>query len=203
MNTPYSMSFTTGALLYPESLIVAGLYEELGDWTAVREKVVRDNRLQMRTRNASERICQEVISRLKLLASPELDLLTTGSHQEQNQLLWLAACKRYRFIHDFAVEVLREKFLRLDLELAPEEYDRFFHDKAEWHPEVARVAQATREKQRQVVFKMLREAGLLTQENHIAPAMLTPALVQAVGQNSPDCLAIYPVADSDIKLWTR
>lgn len=197
------MSFTTGTLLHHESLTIAGLYEELGDWTAVREKVVRDNRLQMRTRNASERICQEVISRLKLLAPSELDLLTTGSHQEQNQLLWLAACKRYRFIHDFAVEVLREKFLRLDLELAPEEYDRFFHDKAEWHPEVARVAQATREKQRQVVFKMLREAGLLTQENHIAPAMLTPALVQAVVQNCPDCLAIYPVAGSDIKLWTR
>jgi hypothetical protein len=31
MNTPYSMSFTTGALLYPESLIIAGLHLELGD----------------------------------------------------------------------------------------------------------------------------------------------------------------------------
>jgi hypothetical protein len=61
------MSFTLGTLLYHESLIIAGLYEELGDWTGVREKVIRDNRLQMRTRNASERICQKAISQLKLL----------------------------------------------------------------------------------------------------------------------------------------
>jgi hypothetical protein len=186
------MSFTTGALLYHESLIIAGLYEELRDWTAVREKVVRENRLQMRTLNASKRICQELISRLKRLTTTELDLLLTASRQEQNQILWLAVCKRYRFIHDFAVEVLREKFLRLDLELAPEEYDRFFDDKAEWRPEVARVAPATRRKQRQFVFKMLREAELLASNNQIAAAFLTPELERVISQDCPDYLAIYP-----------
>lgn len=41
----------------------------------------------------------------------------------------------------------------------------FFYDKAEWDPEVERIAESTRDKQRQVVFKILREAELLTSDN--------------------------------------
>jgi hypothetical protein len=37
----YSMSFTAGALLHQESLTVADLFEELGDWGRVRERVRR------------------------------------------------------------------------------------------------------------------------------------------------------------------
>ena len=54
--------------------------------------------------------------------------------------------------------------------LTYEDYDRFFYDKAEWHPEVGRVAPSTREKQRQIVFKAMREAGLLSVEGpHSTP----------------------------------
>jgi hypothetical protein len=192
MNIPYSMSFTTGALLFHESLVIAELYEEIGDWTAVRATAVAENRLQMRTSNAAKRICQEVISRLRLLTEAERDILTGGSRQEQGYVLWLAVCKRYRFIYDFAVEVVHEKYLRLDYELTYEEYGRFFHDKGEWRPEVARCSAATQYKQRQIVFKMLREADLLTAANQIVPALLTPALHRAVSQDNPDYLAIYP-----------
>ena len=112
----YSMSFTTATLLYRESLTSAQLYTELGNWDAVRDKVIAENLLQMRTLNASQRIVREVISRLKLLTPLELEILENGAYQEQNYILWLAVCKRYQFIYDFAVEVLREKFLRFDFD---------------------------------------------------------------------------------------
>ncbi len=189
----YSMSFTTASLLYHESLIVARLYAEWGDWETVRNSVISENRLQMRTLNASNRIYQEVTSRLKLLSPAQFDLFCEGSRQEQNNLLWLAVCKRYRFIYDFAVEVIREKFLRLDLSLTYDEYDAFFNAKAEWHPEVERIAAATRAKQRQVVFKMLREADLLSIHNQIMPISLTPTLVEVIRQEEPGDLAIFPL----------
>ena len=91
MNTPrYSMSFTSGALLRHESIAVAELSHELGDWNAVRDTVVAENRLQMRTRNASQRICREVTFRLKQLTTIELEIVLDGSQQEQSQVLWLA-----------------------------------------------------------------------------------------------------------------
>ena len=106
----YSMSFTSGALLYRASLVIAELYAQLADWQAVRDRVLAGNLLQMRTNNASIRVCREVISRLKLLTPAELELLLGGLPDDQRYLLWLALCKRYRFIYDFAVEVIYENF---------------------------------------------------------------------------------------------
>lgn len=197
------MSFTTGTLLSHESIVIADLYHQLGDWDAVRTQVIGDNRLQMRTLNASKRIYREISSRLRLLTPPQLELLGDSSLQEQNYLLWLAICRRYRFIYDFAVEVVREKFLRLDRTLTYEDYDAFFHQKAEWHPEVERVAAATRAKQRQVVFKMLREADLLSKDDYLLPAMLTPRLIATIVQDNAAHLAVFPVGDADIREWTE
>jgi hypothetical protein len=195
------MSFTSGALLYQESLGVANLFEEMGDWDVVRERVMKDNLLQMRTLNASKRIFREVASRLKQLTPAELALLRTGTRQEQNHLLWLAICKRYRFIYDFAADVVREKFLRLDFDLSYDAYDVFFNNKAEWHPEVEGVAESTRKKLRQVLFKMMREANLLTQDNQILPAMPTPREIKVITADSPSYLLAFPISPTEVQEW--
>jgi hypothetical protein len=197
------MSFTSAALAYRESIIVAETYQQIGDWNAVRDKIVDNNLLQMRTQNASKRICREVISRLKLLTAAELEIMTDGTRSEQNYVLWLAVCKRYRFIYDFAVDLLREKYLRLNLELTRDNYDAFFHDKAEWHPEVARIPSGSRNKQRQFVFRMLREAELLSKDDRILPALLTPRLAIAIKEDDPAHFTIYPISDFDIGEWTK
>ena len=197
----YSMSFTTGTLLYRESMTVAHLYQALGDWDAVREQVIAENRLQMRTLNSSKRIVREINSRLKLLTPLELAILHDDLHQEQLYVLWLDVCKRYQFIYDFAVEVIREKFLRFDFALTPVEFDAFLNAKAEWCPEVERVAPATRNKLRQFVFKMLREADLVGRDQRILPALLTPHLIAAIRQDSPAHFAIFPVSDRDMQGW--
>ena len=195
------MSFTTGTLLQRESEIIIRLYCQSGEWDAVRQIVIAENRLQMRTLNASKRIFQEISSRLRLLNPPQQQLLLDGSYQEQKHLLWLAVCRRYRFIYDFAVAVIREKFLRLDFHLSYNDYDIFFNNKAEWHPEVERVAASTRRKQRQVIFKMLREAELLSADNHIVPCLLSPSLIQTLHAHETADFAIFPAREVDIERW--
>jgi hypothetical protein len=197
------MSFTSAALAFRESIVVAETYQKTGAWVAAREKIVAENLLQMRTQNASKRICREVISRLKLLTPAELEIVTDGTRMEQNYGLWLAICKRYRFIHDFAADVLREKYLRLNLILAREDYDAFFNAKAEWHPEVERVSMVTRGKQRQFVFKMLRDAELLSKDSRILPALLTARLATAIKNDNPAHFMIYPISDFDIREWNK
>ena len=192
-NTVYSMSFTTAPLLFQDTLRVAELFVVEQDWPLVREKVLADNLLQMRTVNSSKRIFAELSSRLKQLTPVQLETFLEGSQREQNYLLWLAFCKRYRFVYDFAVEVVREKFLRLDMDLTYAAYDIFFNDKAEWHPEVERVADATRKKQRQFLYRIMREAGLLTDKKQIIPALLSPRLTDVIQADNPAHLAIYPM----------
>jgi len=199
--TTYLMSFTAGGLLHHESLKLAQLHEETPDWAALRSQVLDGNLLQMRTMEASKRIFREVARRLQALTAEEMDLLLTGTASEQKHILWLGVCKRYRFIRDFAVEVVREKFLRMDLALSYDEYDIFFADKAEWHPEVEAVAPSTRKKQRQVVFKMLREAELLSAEKQIVPALLTPGTIEVIAADSPAHLAIFSVSPVEVEVW--
>ena len=188
----YSMSFTTAPLLFHETMVVAKLWGQERNWEVVRERVLSENLLQMRTANSAKRIFSEISSRLKRLTPLQVEMLLASGRREQNYLLWLAFCKRYRFAYDFAVEVVREKFLRLDLALSYEAYEIFFDDKAEWHPEVGRVAEATRKKQRQFLFRIMREAALLTEQNEIIPAVLSPQLTAVLCDDDPAHLAIYP-----------
>ena len=179
--------------------MVANLLNEVGDWDRVRDRIIAENLLQMRSLSSTKRIYREIASRLKRLTPIEFDLILHGTYQEQNYLLWLAICKRYEFIAEFAVEILHEKFLRLDFDLSYDEYDAFFNAKAEWHPEVERVAPTTRQKQRQIVFQMMRESELLSPQNRIVPAILTPALVEVIRQDSPSHFTIFPAYDPEVK----
>lgn len=201
-NNRYLMSFTAGSLLYQESLTLAALYEEQASWRGIRERVLAGNLLQVRTDSAARRIFREVSARLNELTSTQMHLLLEGSLQEQKYLLWLAICKRYQFIYDFATEVVREKALRLNMELSYEDYDVFFNNKAEWHPEVEHVAPSTRGKLRQVLFLMLREAGLLSSDNVIMCVVLTPSLEAAIGEDNPAEFAVFPLANPRLDSWT-
>ncbi len=201
-NDRYSMSFTTGTLFYRESVRLATLFVDLKDWKIVRNTVLADNLLQARTQNTSKRVCQEIISRLKTLSVQELELLNKGTSQEQAYLLWLAICRRYTFIGDFAVEIIRERFISLKTDLSNEDFEAFIHKKSEWHSEIDAIQSSTRSKLRQVLFKMLREAELLTVNNTINAALLSPRLVQVIAHHQRQDLLFFPVFESDLQGFT-
>lgn len=202
-NDRYSMSFTTGSLFHRESVKLAVLYLDLGDWNSVRDKVIAENLLQTRTMNTLKRVYREITSRLRTLSQGELEFLVESSHQEQAYLLWLAVCRRYRFIADFAVEVLREHYITLKTDLTHEDFDSFFNRKSEWHLELDEITPATRSKLRQILFKTLREADLLTANNMINTAMLSPRLLEQVQQGSRRDVFCFPVFESDLKEMKR
>ena len=195
----YSLSFTTGALFHRESVMLAQLYLDRGDWISVRDIVLKENLLQTRTMNTLKRVSSEIVSRLKTLSSDELQFLVDGSDQEQAYLLWLAVCRRYRFIADFAAEVVRERYISLKKDLTHEDYDSFCGRKSEWHSELNQISPATKGKLRQVLFKMLREAGLLSAENMINAAMLSPRLLKLIESGNSRDVFYLPIHDSELK----
>jgi hypothetical protein len=202
-NERFSMAFTTAGLLYRQSVTVAELFRKLKNWDLVRDKVYAENILQTRKHSTAKKIFREIASRLKHLTDSQLTLLTDGERHEQIQILWLAVTKRYRFIHDFAVEVMNEKYHRHDLTLNSNDYDIFFHRKEEWHPELQRLAPETRAKARQRVFNMMRDAELLTPRNTVSPALMSPRTVKAVAEDSPRLLAVFPVTGKQLMEMVR
>ncbi len=195
------MSFTTGGLFYNESLLVAQLHEETCDWRKTRELVLSENILQTRTESSARRRVREICSRLVLLTKDQLQLLRSGTRLEQQYLLWVAICKRYTFIRDFMVEIVREKYLRMDFQLQPEDYDIFFDEMAEWHEELETLKGSTKNKLRQVFFKTMREAEIISRENMIIPCLLTEQLARVLAADNPAWLLIFPVSGADIQSW--
>lgn len=201
--TKYCMSFTTGGLFQREALLMAEHYLNLGDWQAVQDAAISQNLLQARTLNSSKRVCREIIARLKTLGPGELDLFVDANPQEQRYLLWLSVCRRYQFIGDFAVEVLRERFITLKTDLSHEDFDSFFNRKSDWHDELDQLRPATRNKLRQVLFRILREADLVTETGIINAAMLSPRLLDEIPKESRNNAMFFPAFDADIRGVSR
>ena len=103
----YALSFTSGALLTREAVIAAPLYLEARDWGIVRERLRTENLLQARTSSSGFRLAREVAQRLAALTDDELELLRDTSPSERGHLMWVAACRHYALIGDFAEEVVR------------------------------------------------------------------------------------------------
>ncbi len=167
----YNMSFTSGALLQRESLVILNIYMLLLDWKKVEKEILDKNILQARTQSTLKRIYGEIASRLIKLTKSELLILNDATSKDQGYILWLATCRKYKFIAEFAHEVVREKFLSLQDIVHFEDYDAFFNAKADWAPELDALSQSTQRKLRQILFRMLREANLLSSDNRIIPVM--------------------------------
>lgn len=191
---PYILSFTGASLSISESLKIAEVYLNLRDWPAVKSAVKDANLLQSRTQSSIRRVYQELQPRLAELSVEQLELLVEGNPQEQKQLLWYGVCKRYAFIQEFASEVVREKFLRLDFQLTEFDYDAFFNRKADWHPELDELTETTRRKLKTRVFRLLLEADLITSDNLILPATFTQRIKDVLAPAAPISFQIFPLS---------
>jgi len=202
-NSRYRLSFTTGGIFSQESAMMADIYLRKLDWGLTREQVRAENLLQVRTATAALRISKEIMARLEYLSVPELECVVNGTVRERGYLLWAATCRRYEFIREFAVEVLREYFVTLRQVLQLKDFDSFFNSKAMWHEELDNTAPSTQSKLRQNLFRMMREADLISPENIIQPTMLTPKIAALLSTRGRDAFLIFPLADTDINRWQQ
>lgn len=203
MTDRYQLSFTTGGIFLHEAPAVAACYLQLGNWAATRARLRDENLLQVRTTAAATRIGKEITARLQLLNEVELQTLLEAGLRDQAYLLWVAACRRYAFIRDFAVEVLREQFLLLRRQVSFADYDSFYNGKALWHAELDDIARSTQLKLRQNLFRMLREADLVSAKHEIHPTQLSPHLAQLLAQQGQQALLVFPATDNDIQRWLQ
>ena len=190
--TRYALSFTSGALLMREALVVAPIYLREHDWSKVRELIEADNLHQSRTRSSGFRLAREVAQRLAVLTHDEIELLIDATTSERGHLMWAAACRRYDLIGEFAEEVLRERFLILASTLGYDDFDSFIRGKALWHEEVADLKDSTMSKLRSTVFRMLVEAGLLTDDGQIVQAVLSTRVADALVARKPSDIRFFP-----------
>jgi len=172
---PYSMSFTTGTLLQADSLLLTREYLELGDWRGVRDLTKITNLLQAKTIQSNVRLANEIISRLCLLTDDQLRFLDQARTKDQPYVIWLAVCRRYKFIADFTSEVISAKVNTPAKKVTLEDYVAFYEQKAVFYPEIKQVSQSTKIRVEKYMFKIPEQAGIIDQSGVLLPVIITPA----------------------------
>lgn len=193
MTEPYVLSFTGVSLGLDVTLAVAEVYLKLNNWVETKAYIKEKNLLQSRTLSSFQREYQEVEPRLQSLTRLQMQFLVEEANLiEQKQFLWYMVCKRYLFIRDFAVEVLNQRYQLLYTSLEEYDFFVFFNEKADWHDELRNLKESTQVKIRTVLFRMLREADLLSADGLIIPCVLSAAVINQILVDAPWSLSIYP-----------
>ena len=136
----------------------------------------------------------EIKQRLQELNREQLELMVSGSKTDQKLLIWLACCRRYQLLADFAKEVLRAKFLVLDISLQPFDVEKFFDLKSMWHKELEELATSTKAKLQTVLTRMLKESELVSEDGIIQSPLMSRPLVAALRSDSIENFQFYPMA---------
>ena len=190
---PFKMSFSTGGLFLNETLAVARLHSPGEAWAATIDRALTEGAASLPKAASQRRTLREIVNRLSALTDDERAfLLEESDRSDQLALLWLATCRAYRFVREFATEVLRERYLSFQLDLPLESFDILFAAKAEWDGGLAGISPSTQAKLRQVLFRIMREANVISDDHRILSAFVSPRLKALVEDESPHDLIIFP-----------
>ena len=189
----YRTSFTTGGICLNESVALAGNYNESKGWSLAIEDTISNFDLSAPKQKSQRRLLGELSSRLKNLNPHELTFFKNYADiAEQRLLLWLAFCRTYRLVREYVLEIVQDRYLAYRLDLSIDSFDLFFEHKAEWDDTLASTSASTRVRLRQVVFKTMREVGIISEENRIQSSYLSPQLRGLIEATSPTDLAVFP-----------
>ncbi len=176
----YRFSFTAVGLAPVAMQEVAALYRDCGSGKATYARIVKENTLKCRTASALRRIAAEIVLRLEKLSPEELARFVENRLNERNVFAWLAVCRAYDLVGDFAVEALHEAFVTGQKTYATSDYEKFVNGKLALHPELDELSEQTYAKVRQIVFKMMREAGFLDKKDNIIPLVMDAELMNFI-----------------------
>jgi hypothetical protein len=142
---------------------------------------------------SNRRSLREITNRLRTLTKQERNfLLEDADRTDQQALLWLATCRTYRFVAEFSEEVIRDRYLSYQMDLPLSAFDIALGNKAEWDEGLAKLSDSTRSKLRQILFRIMREAGILSQENRIQASILSARLKQMINDKNSTELVYFP-----------
>ena len=156
------LSFTALALGLRETEVALSVFDRSGDWKAAASMAVEENAFQLTSSASTRRVFREVRQRLEVLDPQTREAFVDGSADDRRSILLIAACKCYSFIFDFVRTMLANKVAVFDHNLSQSDFDAYWNQATLEHPELEDISESTRKKIRQVTFRLLAEAGLLT-----------------------------------------
>lgn len=108
-----------------------------------------------------KRELRELKFRLNHLSEKEIQTLTVTRIENQKLITFLANVRLYRILREFIEEVIWDKVIVFDEQLGYRDFANFIYNKTLIYQEIENLSETTIKKVRQVIFKMLEQAGLI------------------------------------------
>lgn len=193
----YDFAFTAASIRLKELLLVAKEYHQGIDQDLLHAIAGGKEATLVRKK-------REHTKRLKRLTSDQLDVLIQGDLISQRQIAFLSVCKTYKFIRDFVIEILLEKYLVFDFQVTEGDFLSFYRRKESYHDEMLTLSESTQKKIKTVCFLMLEEAGIIdnTKRKHVQPQLLNQQVVEVIKRDNAEWLKIFLMSDLDLKKLT-
>jgi len=192
MQNEYKMSYLLGGLYYNETILINREFDDYHETKTIKDEIVKQNLLKTKKERTAKRMASEIIPRIESLTDEQREILKTGSREEKKQILWLACCKTYRFINEFARDILHEYTIAARKKITTNDYEAFYNNKADKSNKLASLKESTRKKLRAVLFKMMREAEMINREKEIIPVILSKKVRESIKRDDPNDLLIFP-----------
>ena len=104
--------------------------------------------------SSAKRIFREISLRLKSLIHQEQEVFIRSNYLDQSILIWIAICRTYKFIGNFASMIISEKFSSYQIELDYNNFNYFYEQQKVFYEELNSLKDSTRKKLRQVFLKL-------------------------------------------------
>ncbi len=157
----YNASLTGEPFLFYETRQVARLKLNGLNDKEILEEVINNNLFQYATEKSIPKRVRAALKRLQVLDENMLQYLLEKPSETAKIINLYAIVKSNRLVMEFVNEVVGEKFAANNLALDKKDMNEFFLEKREQSEDVARWRDDTIKKLKQVLLRMLTEAGIL------------------------------------------
>ena len=192
-SSPYNGSLTREQFLYYEMRTTAKLLSEgMTDEEAIAA-IVRDNLFQYPTEKSIKKLTSACLKRLHSMDDDCLvQAIASVPSDAAKQICLYAMMKQNRLVWDFMITVIGEKYRVLDTSFGKVDLNTFFMRLAEQDDNVASWSDATVQKIKQVLVRMLVENEYLdnTRADHLNPILIGSLLEERIRANGDNAALI-------------
>ena len=157
----YSAASTSNRLWYVETRETARLLQ-VHNWDEVKEIVIQDNLYQQKAESRLKKEFGWIQKRLKALPNELIKMIISSDINTAKIITFISCMATDRLLFEFMYEVYRNKVYFSEEEITDADWNIFFKDKQLQSEKVATFSEETNERLRQSYFKMMYEAGILS-----------------------------------------
>jgi hypothetical protein len=182
----YKANFTKGGLMVPESRIVADLLLQGVDAAGWKQAIEVDNILAKRSPTTASTEATLIRARLRTMTEGLWRLVRDGSKPVATHAVFAAVVKYSPLFGDFLDLVVRDLYRRFEPALKPQHWDRYLEDCRSRDPEMPDWTAATQQKLRTRAFRMMTEAGYLSDSRSrtLKPVQVSPEVVRYLNETN-------------------